>query len=108
MFCYKKFFFSAYGEQYYVNSIYCNVCSGAGDSASTSKPSDSKSSQPNYGHRGRGRDSGDRGRGRGRGRMSANVIQTHSLFEQGPTEKVNKPSGGKLPPSTSISFNFVE
>jgi hypothetical protein len=27
--------------------------------------------------------------------MSANVIQTHSLFEQGPTEKINKPTGGK-------------
>lgn len=98
-----------YGEQYYVTSVYYIVCSGTGDStttASSSKPSDSKSSHPNYGHRGRGRDSGDRGRGRGRGRMSANVIQTHSLFEQGPSQKVNKPSGGKLLPSTSISCNY--
>ncbi|XP_045211717.2 DNA-directed RNA polymerase III subunit RPC4-like [Mercenaria mercenaria] len=68
----------------------------AAASTSTSKPNDNKNQRPNSGHSGRGRDSGDRGRGRGRGRgrMSANVIQTHSLFEQGPTEKVNKPTGG--------------
>jgi len=37
---------------------------------------------------------GGRGRGRGRQRSMANVIQTHSLFEQGPSEKIQKPTGG--------------
>lgn len=70
--------------------------SSASDSASASTPKSNDGKRPNSGGSGRGRDSGDRGRGRGRGRgrMSANVIQTHSLFEQGPTEKINKPSGG--------------
>lgn len=45
------------------------------------------------GHNSRGR---GRARGRGQGRTSANVIQTHSLFEQGPTEKLSKPSGGNI------------
>lgn len=69
--------------------------SSASDSASASTPK-SNDGKRNSGGSGRGRDSGDRGRGRGRGRgrMSANVIQTHSLFEQGPTEKINKPTGG--------------
>ncbi|XP_060573277.1 DNA-directed RNA polymerase III subunit RPC4-like [Ruditapes philippinarum] len=68
----------------------------ASDSASASTPKSNDGKRPNSGGSGRGRDSGDRGRGRGRGRgrMSANVIQTHSLFEQGPTEKINKPTGG--------------
>lgn len=70
--------------------------SSASDSASASTPKSNDGKRPNSGGSGRGRDSGDRGRGRGRGRgrMSANVIQTHSLFEQGPTEKINKPTGG--------------
>lgn len=71
-----------------------STTSDTAGAASSSKPSDSKAGHHNSGPRGRGRNSHDRGRGRGRGRMSANVIQTHSLFEQGPTEKIHKPSGG--------------
>lgn len=36
----------------------------------------------------------DRGRGRGRGR-GHDVIQSHSIFEQGPSEKIARP-GGKI------------
>lgn len=72
--------------------------SGNSEQPSTAtKPGDSKPSKPeSLGHSGRGRDSVERGRGRGRGRgrVSANLIQTHSLFEQGPTEKIQKPAGG--------------
>ncbi|KAH3872258.1 hypothetical protein DPMN_035473 [Dreissena polymorpha] len=39
------------------------------------------------------KDDRGRGRGRGRGRNMPSVIQTHSLFEQGPSEKIPKPTG---------------
>uniref|UniRef100_A0A3B5MP12 Uncharacterized protein n=1 Tax=Xiphophorus couchianus TaxID=32473 RepID=A0A3B5MP12_9TELE len=45
------------------------------------------------GDRGRGRGRGERGRGRGRGEL----IQSHSIFEQGPGETMMKRRGGDAP-----------
>ena len=71
--------------------------------SSTDQPSTSKENKDDSaGGRGRGRGGGrgvgERGRGRGdRGkRREMNVIQTHSLFEQGPGgEKIVRRSGGR-------------
>lgn len=64
--------------------------STAGSEQAACSSNDSKPKRPHSGDR----DSRGRGRGRGRGRVSSNVIQTHSMFEQGLTESLPKPSGG--------------
>ena len=65
----------------------------------TASQSSSNEKKPKISDEGRG---GHRGRGRGRGRgRESNVIQSHSIFEQGPTEKTIK-SG-----IFSSSFYFI-
>ncbi|XP_052818034.1 DNA-directed RNA polymerase III subunit RPC4-like [Mya arenaria] len=70
--------------------------SASADQPGSSSNSDNKEKKGHHPRDwgGRGGPGGRGGRGRGRGRNNANVIQTHSLFEQGPTEKLHKPTGG--------------
>ncbi|KAH3872234.1 hypothetical protein DPMN_035449 [Dreissena polymorpha] len=62
---------------------------------SNDQPTPSASKDQSKGKKGLApsKDDRGRGRGRGRGRNMPSVIQTHSLFEQGPSEKIPKPTG---------------
>ncbi|XP_038060177.1 DNA-directed RNA polymerase III subunit RPC4-like [Patiria miniata] len=56
-------------------------------SKDVSKPSTTK-------QKNQGSERGDRGRGRGRGRGKPETIQSRSIFEQGPADRLNKKGGG--------------
>lgn len=58
----------------------------------------------------RGRKDGDRGRGprdRGRGRGRPEIIQSHSIFEQGPAELMVKKKGGSSAGSPHALFLWL-
>ena len=70
--------------------LFCHFSQNESEAPSTSGEKKPKMSSDS----GRG---GQRGRGRGRGRgREPNVIQSHSIFEQGPTEKTIKSGTVKI------------
>lgn len=63
-------------------------------------------SEPRRGRREGERGRGPRDRGRGRGRYDVPLIQSHSIFEQGPAEMMmKKRSRGSSSSSSSPGFN---